>query len=79
MPDLMREPREVMRDEMVMRDQVLEALRDGPLTIPEIAQILRYPDYEVMHWVMAGWKYGHITEIDTTEDDHYRYAIAAKE
>ena len=39
MPDLMREPREVMRDEMVMRDRVLEALRDGPLTIPEIAQI----------------------------------------
>jgi len=50
MPDLMREPREVIRDEMMMRDRVLEALRDGPRTIPEIAQILGFPDYEVMHW-----------------------------
>jgi predicted Rossmann fold nucleotide-binding protein DprA/Smf involved in DNA uptake len=79
MPDLLREPREVMREEMLMRDQVLDALADGPLTVPEIAEILGFPPHEVMYWVMAAWKYGYVTETDTTDDDHYRYAIAAKE
>ena len=79
MPDLMREPREVMRDEMFMRDQVLDALKDGPRTIPEIAEVLGFPDYEVMHWVMAGWRYGRIKEAGMTADEHYQYAIAAKE
>jgi hypothetical protein len=79
MPEAMREAREVMRDEMFMKDRVLDALRNGPLTIPELAEILGFPDYEVMHWVMAGRKYGHIAEADTTSDDHYRYTIAAEE
>jgi len=79
MPDLLREPREVMRDEMFMRDQVLDTLRDGPRTIPEIAEALGFPDYEVMHWVMAGWRYGRIKEVGTTPDDFFQYEIAAKE
>ena len=62
MPDLLREPREVMREEMLMRDRVLDALADGPLTVPEIAEIIGFPSHEVMYWVMAAWKYGYVTE-----------------
>ena len=32
-----RDDREVIREEPVMRVRILAALRDGPLTVPEIA------------------------------------------
>lgn len=79
MPDLLREPREVMREEMLMRDQVLDALADGPLTVPEIAEIIGFPAHEVMYWVMAAWKYGYVKETGATDDDHFQYAVVVKE
>ena len=38
---------------MVMRDDLLAALEDGPKTVPEIARILGQPSHEVMVWVMS--------------------------
>ena len=76
MSEMLREPREIMRDEMVMRDRVLASLKDGPKTVPEIAEALGCPTYEVMHWVMAARRYGLVKEIgQPTEDDYYQYAL----
>ncbi len=80
MSEMMREPREVMRDEMAVRDRLLATLEDGPKTVPEIAQALGYPTYEVMHWVMAARRYGHIKESSQpTADDYFQYALVEKE
>ena len=76
MSDQLRDPREVIRDEMLMRDQVLAALRNGPRTVPEIADALGSPAHEVMYWVMAARKYGYIQEsAEPDDDDYYTYML----
>ena len=80
MSDKVRDPREVIRDEMLMRSMVLAALSDGPKTVPEIAETTGYPASEVMYWVMAARKYGYIKEIkEPTEDDYFQYMIVKNE
>jgi hypothetical protein len=79
MSEPMRDVREIIRDEMLMRDRVLAVLADGPRTVPEIAEALGEPSHEVMHWVMAARKYGYLGESTPTEEGYYRYALPAKE
>lgn len=73
-----RDPREVIREEMVMRDKILQILRESPKTIPEIAEALGCPPYEVMYWVMGMRKYGQVTEAEE-EGDYFKYRAAAGE
>ena len=79
MHDQVRDLREVMREEMLMRDEVLAALREGPKTVPEIAEAMSRPVHEVMYWVMAARKYGYVEESEEpTEDDYYQYILVEK-
>ncbi len=65
---------EVLRDEMVMRDRIAETLRDGPKTIPEIAEALVAPAEEVTLWVMAMRRYGTLEDLPKAKaDDYFRY------
>ena len=80
MPEMMREAREVMRDEMIVRDDLLAALEGGPKTVPEIARVIGHPTHEVMHWVMAARRYGLVKESSQpTGDDYFEYALVEKE
>ena len=80
MSEMLRERREVMRDEMIMRDDLLAALEDGPKTVPEIARILGQPSHEVMVWVMSARRYGLVKESsEPTVDDYFQYSTAPKE
>lgn len=73
-----RDLREVMRDEMVMRPRIAAALREGPKTIPELAEALRCPGREVMLWIMAMRRYGAVEELPKERaEDYYRYRLAA--
>ena len=79
MRDRARDAREIIRDEMLMRDRLLAALRDGPKTVPEIAQAMGSPMNEVMYWVMAARRYGYVEESkQPTEDEYYQYALTEK-
>jgi len=72
-----RDRSEVMRDEMLMREKIASLLREGPRTIPEIADALGFPDREVTLWVMALRRYGALEEIPKPKaDDYYRYKLA---
>ena len=72
-----RDPSEVMRDEMLMKEKIASLLREGPRTIPEIADALGCPDREVTLWVMALRRYGALEEIPKSKaDDYYRYKPA---
>jgi len=72
-----RDPSEVMRDEMLMKEKIASLLHEGPRTIPEIADALRYPAREVTLWVMALRRYGALEEIPKPKaDDYYRYKLA---
>jgi predicted transcriptional regulator len=78
MKEEVRDIREVIREEMLMRDKILAVLRDGPKTVPEIAQALGCPSHEVMYWVMGMRKYGHVAETEE-EDGYYKYRAVAGE
>ena len=76
MNDKVRDLREVVREEMLMRDRVLAVLGEGPKTVPEIAEAIGFPMHEVMYWVMAARKYGYIEESkEPNEDDYYQYML----
>lgn len=75
-----RDLREVIREEMLMRDKIVDILKNGPRTVPEIAQVLGYPSNEVMFWVMGMRKYGFVAEIgEVTDEGYHKYKLVAGE
>lgn len=75
-PGPLRDVREVIRDEHVMRPRILAAVTTGPLTVPQIAEAIGYPEREVVFWVMGMRKYGHLLEVkpdDDEDDGFFRY------
>ena len=75
-----RDPREIIRDEHLMRRPILEALAEGPLTIPQIAEAIERPVHEVVYWVMGMRKYGYLAEIKEADDEgFYPYQAVERE
>lgn len=75
-----RDLREVIREEMLMRDKIVDILKNGPQTVPQIAQNLGYPSSEVMYWVMGMRKYGFVSETgEVTDEGYHKYKLAAGE
>ncbi|MCL6448877.1 MAG: MarR family transcriptional regulator [Armatimonadetes bacterium] len=79
MKKVSRDRREVIREEMLRREKILAALREGPRTVPEVAAALGFPAGEVMFWMMGMRKYGHLEETgEPTEEGYYRYQASVK-
>lgn len=77
MREQMRDRKEVLRDEMVMKERISALLGNGPLTIPDMAEELGFPTWEMTVWVMAMRRYGRIKELPKARaDDYYQYALA---
>ena len=72
-----RDVREVVRDEPLVRRELLELLGAGPLTVPELAARSGYPEDEVMVWMMGMRKYGYVAE-QGADGDWFRYARVEK-
>jgi DNA-binding IclR family transcriptional regulator len=70
----MRDIREVIREEPLVRGQLLRLLADGPLSVPELSQSAGLPAEEVMVWLMGMRKYGFVAETDQDGEGYYRYA-----
>jgi hypothetical protein len=76
----MRDAREIIREEMLMRDMIISALKEGPKTVPEIAEKIDHPVNEVMFWVMGTRKYGYIEEIpEATDEGYFKYQLVEKD
>jgi len=74
-----RDVREVVREEMAMRGAILEALKDGPRTVPEIADAIGCPAHEVVFWVMGMRRYGWLSEVKgSAGDGYFRYQAEAR-
>ncbi len=66
-----RDIREVMREEPLMHTRILDALADGPLTVPQIATAIEAPADEAVFWVMGMRRYGWLAEVKGSEADGY--------
>jgi hypothetical protein len=71
----MRDLREVVRDEHVMRPKILAAVADGPLSPPQIAAAIGQPENEVVFWIMGMRKYGYLVEVEADEDEDEGYFL----
>jgi predicted transcriptional regulator len=54
---------------------IKEQLKDGPRTVPEIAQAAGMPSSDVMWYIATLKKYGQILEADQ-DGSYYRYQLA---
>ena len=68
-----RDVREIVREEPLMRGPILDALADGPHTVPEIAAAIGAPENETMLWVMGMRKYGRLAELPEADGDYFRF------
>ena len=74
-------PKELMecsREQARMRQKIFEALKHGPMTVPEIHASTGVPAHRVLWYLMAWKKYGKILEGEPC-GDYYRYALAKEE
>jgi len=77
---IQRNIQEIIHDEMIMRDIIGKTLEAGPLTIPEIAEVIGYPRYEVEIWLFAMRRYGEVEEVGRQEvDGYYKYGLIKTE
>jgi predicted Rossmann fold nucleotide-binding protein DprA/Smf involved in DNA uptake len=75
-----RDPREIVREETLMRREVLAVLADGPHTVPEIAEALGRPAHEAMTWVMGMRRYGWVREAPGgAADGYFKYQAVDRE
>jgi len=69
--------RQIARQEFGMRKKILDLLRGGPKTVPEVAQALGLEPHEAMWWMMGFVRYGYLRATEeVTEDGYYKYALA---
>lgn len=68
------ERKEWQKEQRDYTKAIASALKDGPHTIPEIAQTSNLPSDKVMWHLMAMKKYGRIAEAGR-QGDYFRYAL----
>ena len=67
---------EIVHDEMIMKDRIAIILKDGPLTIPELAEAMGYPSHEVVIWLFAMRRYGEIEVVGKPDmDGYFKYEL----
>ncbi len=75
-----RDMREVMRDEMIMRDRIVAILKEESKTVPEVSAMLGAPEYETVCWMMAMRRYGLVEEIGRPDiDGYFKYEFREQE
>jgi predicted transcriptional regulator len=67
---------DIAQDEMVMRDRIADILKQGPKSIPELAESLNYSTREVTVWLFGMRRYGLIEEIGRPDvDGYFKYEL----
>ena len=77
---IQRDIREIVHEEMIMKDRIAAILVDGPQTILEITEKLGYPSYEVTIWLFAMRRYGEVEEVGGPDiDGYFKYELVEKD
>jgi hypothetical protein len=75
-----RDIREIVHDEMIMKDRIAKILNDGPQTIPELAEAMGYPSHEVTIWLFAMRRYGDVEVVGKPDvDGYFKYALVKRQ
>jgi hypothetical protein len=75
-----RDIREIVHDEMIMKDRIAKLLKEGPQTIPELAEAMGYPSHEVTIWLFAMRRYGEVEVVGKPDvDGYFQYALVKRQ
>jgi len=75
-----RDMREIVHDEMIVKDRIAKLLKGGPRTIPELAEAMGYPSYEVTIWLFAMRRYGEVEAVGKADvDGYFKYELAKRQ
>jgi hypothetical protein len=68
------------RREHGMRRRIISILRQGPRTIPELAEGLGIESHEAMWWMMGYVRYGYVSPTgEVTDEGYHRYSLTEGE
>jgi len=68
------------RREHGMRRRILGMFREGPRTVPEVAEDLGIEPHEAMWWMMGYVRYGHLSPTgEVTDEGYHKYALTEGE
>jgi predicted transcriptional regulator len=71
-----KQAQELLKEQQAVRKELLRALRDGPCSVPQLAEETGFPAHEVLWYVATMKKYGLIEEAGLDEDEeYYRYSL----
>jgi hypothetical protein len=77
---IQRDIREIVHDEMIMKDRIAKLLKDSPQTIPALAEAMAYPSYEVAIWLFAMRRYGEVEVVSKPDvDGYFKYALVKRQ
>ena len=66
---------EYLKQQQAVRKLLKGAMKDGPMTVPQIAQAVNLPSNEVLWHVVAMKKYDLVKEVGQ-DGSYYQYALA---
>ncbi len=67
---------EIVHAEMIMKGRIEMLLKDGPRTIPELAEAMGYPSHEVTIWLFAMRRYGQVEVVGKPDvDGYFKYQL----
>jgi predicted Rossmann fold nucleotide-binding protein DprA/Smf involved in DNA uptake len=64
-----------LKEQKAVRKQICQVMRDGPKTVPEVAEESGLPAHEVLWHITAMKKYDLVTEVGQC-GEYYQYAMA---
>jgi hypothetical protein len=75
--DTVAKTQALLKDQQAVRKLLKGAMKDAPMTVPEIAQAVNMPADEVLWHVVAMKKYDLVNEVGQ-DGEYYQYALAEK-
>jgi hypothetical protein len=68
--------REIVHDEMIMKDRIARLLQATSRTIPDLAEAMGYPSHEVTIWLFAMRRYGQVEAVGKPDvDGYFKYQL----
>ncbi len=64
----------LLKEQQVKRKAIRNAMKDGPKTVPEVADLTGFSSHDVMWHMMAMRKFDLIEELDM-DGEYYRYQL----
>ena len=68
-----KELQERLKEQNEIKKKILEALKTGPKTVPEIAKETGIDTYTVFWYLMTYLRYKHIEPVEKTDEGYWKY------